>query len=398
VSSNTEGKGVMSSLSRYVLPVLVIAAGVFGARVLIASKTEAARRNPGERAVAVRVSNPVLTNYTVTVAGHGYVVPARKVDLRVQVGGRVAWRHPALEMGGRMTAGEVLVEIEREDYTAALAEAQSVLGQAQLNEALELQRQLVAADEWRQSGATPADEMANSIMLRKPHVEAARLASLAAVEKVALAKRNLERTQVKVPFDAVVLRSQVELGSVLSPQALVAELAGTEVFHVEVALPVDSLAWLDGLQDGVFSTPLPVLISLPSGGPQEVRCTGHAIRLAGEVSTTGLMAKLLVAIDAPLKQGMSRLMLGAYVNCEIRGRTLRDVLLLPRSSLRDDDRVWLVGPEQRLEVRAPEVRWKDREVVLIGGGIAPESMIISSALPAAIPGMLLNVIESGVSK
>ncbi len=389
---------MVSILSRYVLPVLVIAGGVVGARVLVAGKAEAARRAPGERAVAVRVVDPVLTNYTVSVTGHGVVVPARKVDLRVQVGGRVSRRHPALELGGRVAAGEVLVEIERDDYVAALAEAQSALGQAQLNESLELQRQLVAADEWRQSGQTPADEMANAIMLRKPHVEAARLASLAAAERVSLAKRNLDRTRVSAPFDAVVLRSHVELGSVLSPQALVAELAGTEVFHVEAALSVESLAWLEGLQDGVFSAPLPVAISLPSAGPQPVRCTGHAIRLAGEVSSTGLMAKLLVAIDAPLTQGMSRLMLGAYVNCDIRGRTLESVFLLPRTALRDDDRIWLVNPDQRLEVLAPVVRWKDREVVLLGSGVAPGTRIIASALPAAVPGMLLNIVESGVSQ
>lgn len=380
---------------RYVLPVVILAGAVLGARALVASKPEAARQTPGEMAAAVNTVKGVRINYTVNVLAMGSVVPARRVELRAQVGGRVIKRHPALEVGGHLVAGDVLLEIEPDDYEAAVADAQAALAQAKLNEALERQRQAVASDEWRQSGQEAADPASMAIAMREPYVEAARRSVIAAEAAVERARRNLERTRIKAPFDSVVLTTHAETGSVLAPQSMVAVLAATDVFHVEAALPVASIGWIGTLKNGAFDPMPQVRVTAVSGAREVVSCEGRVVRLLGDMSQTGLMARVLVAVDRPYEQTGGKLLLGAYAQCSIEGKRLDDVFAIARSVLRDEDTLWIAGKDDRLGILSPELIWKGAEQVILGGDIDADMRIVSSALPAAIPGMRLQIMNKG---
>lgn len=393
--SNEHGTGIGRFILRYVLPVAVLAGAVFVARVLVASKPEAARQPPGEMAVAVSTIEAVRTNHTVEVQAMGNVVPARRVELRAQVGGRVIRRHPALEVGGHLAEGEVVIEIEREDYEAALADARAALSQAKLNEALERQRETVAADEWRQSGQVAADAASMAIALREPYIEAAKSAVAAAEGAVERARRNLERTRIKAPFDSVVLSTQAETGSILAPQSMVAVLAGTDMFHIEAAVPVASLDWIGRLKDGAFDPMPAVRVTVVSGERDVVSSEGRAVRLLGDMSPAGLMARVLVAVDRPYDQTEGKLLLGAYAQCTIAGKRLDDVFAIPRSVVRDDETLWIADKDDRLAILKPELLRKGPEYVLVKAGIDGDMRIISSALPAAIPGMRLLIMNKG---
>ncbi len=393
--SNEGGVAIGSLILRYVLPVVILAAAVSGARALMASKPEAARQAPAEMAAAVNTLVAVRTNHTVHVQAMGSVVPARRVELRAQVGGRVIKRHPALEVGGHLVAGDVLVEIEAEDYEAAVADAQAALAQAKLNEALERQRQAVATDEWRQSGQEAADPAGMAIAMREPYVEAAHRSVVAAEASVERARRNLERTRIKAPFNSVVLATQAETGSVLAPQSMVAVLAATDAFHIEAALPVSALDWIGTVKDGTFD-PMPrVRVTAVSNAREVVACEGRVVRLLADMSQAGLMARVLVAVDQPYEQSGGKLLLGAYAQCTIEGKRLDDVYVIPRSVMRDDETLWIAGKDDRLEIITPVLIWQGADQVLLGDGFDDGMRIISSALPAAIPGMRLQIMNKG---
>jgi RND family efflux transporter MFP subunit len=393
---NDEGKaGIVRMILRYVLPVVILAAAISGARALMASKPEAARQVPKEMAAAVRTIGAVRTNHTVHVQAMGNVVPARRVELRAQVGGRVIKRHPSLEVGGHLVAGDVLVEIEAEDYEAAVAEAQAALAQARLNEALELQRQAVATGEWKQSGQKAVDPASMAIAMREPYVEAARRTVAAAEAAVERAMRNLERTRIKAPFSSVVLSTHAETGSVLAPQSMVAVLAASDVFHIEAALPVAALDWIGVLKDGAFEPMPDVTVTAVSDAREVVSCEGRVVRLLGDMSQAGLMARVLVAVDRPYEQTGGKLLLGAYAQCTIAGKRLDDVHVIPRSVIRDDETLWIADADDRLKIIEPVLLWKGADQVILGGEIGDGMRIISSALPTAIPGMRLQVMNKG---
>ena len=85
------------------------------------------------------------------------------------------------------------------------------------------------------------------------------------------------------------------------------------------------------------------------------------------------------------------LMLGAYVQVEIETRGLDDVFELPRRCLRESDRVWIAGEDDKLTVRQVTVAWKDAQRVIVSGGVQPGDRILSGRLAAPLEGMEVRV-------
>jgi hypothetical protein len=133
------------------------------------------------------------------------------------------------------------------------------------------------------------------------------------------------------------------------------------------------------------------------------------LRLLGDLDPVGRMARLLVEIRDPLgaavpakapKEGEPPplalpLLLGAYVEVGIEAQQLTNVVEVPRLALRGDDSVYVVGKDDRLEVRGVEIAWRRADTVLIKSGIAAGDRVITSRLPNAVPGMQLRVSGGG---
>jgi len=128
------------------------------------------------------------------------------------------------------------------------------------------------------------------------------------------------------------------------------------------------------------------------------------------------MARVIIEVQDPLglKSDAQPLLLGAQVEVEIIGRVMQDVIELPRSVLRDGDKLWLFSPspevargEQRalpseatpqvaqrlgsLEVREIKVLRKRKDTVIIKGELTSDEQVITSRIPTPVPGMRLRV-------
>ncbi len=388
-------KKIAGLVGRYVLPVLLLAGAFYGSRRLVASRPEAVRQQARARVMPVEVVLPVITNHTVVVEAMGQVVPANRIEVRTQVGGRVVHMHADFEVGGRLPAHARLAEIAREDYEAAVVEAESAYAQSRLVETVELQRQAIAREELLQEGSELPAGPGRAVALREPQVEAARHGRAAAAAGVERARRNLARTQLSVPFDAVVLHKTTDEGSVLAPHAVLGEVAGLDRFHVEAVLPPQSLGWLPAPHaDGVFAGRPEVAVGVVRGADTVWRA-GHLSRLAADMR--GNMARLVVVVEDPLASDTAPLLLGAFVPLRIPGRTLHEVLAIPRRALREDGSVLLADADDRLEVRFPEVLRTTPEVALIGRGLDAGDRVITTSVSAAAPQMALKILEGGAS-
>jgi len=384
-----------SWMSRYVIPLLLLLAAFYGARRLVASRPEAQRQVPAARVVPVEITYPILTNYTVIVEAMGQVVPARRVEIRAQVGGRVERVHADFEIGGQLPAQAVLASIERADYEAALVAAESAYAQAQLAETLELQRQAIAREELLREGSLLPEGPGRAVALREPQVEAALRARAATEAAVAQARRNLDRSDLRVPFDAVVLQKMVDVGAIVAPQTVLGVVAAVDAFHIEAVVPPQSLGWLPRPQeDGVFEGKPTVRIGITHGHATIWR-DGYLMRLAADMR--GSMARLVAVVEEPLSFEHAPVLLDGLVALRIPGKTLSNVLAIPRRALREDGSVLLADAEDRLASCFPEVLHQTPDIVLIGAGLAPGARVITTALQAAVPGMSLRTGESGAA-
>jgi HlyD family secretion protein len=154
----------------------------------------------------------------------GYVVARRSSDVGVKIGGRLA--RLKFEEGTRVRKGEVLAEIEHADIDAQLeasrrmvAEAEAQLTQAiaardEDNRSYERQRALMTDGITTDAALTGAQAAAAVSAARVRSAEAG-IASARA--RVRVTEEALENTNVRAPFDGVVIKKRAEVGETVSP-------------------------------------------------------------------------------------------------------------------------------------------------------------------------------------
>lgn len=380
----------LRAAGRVAAPLLILTGAGAVAAYLIATRPEPAREPPAPRGALVEARTVHRRPHRLDVTAYGTVVPARTLTVRPQVSGRVARVHPHLAPGGRVRAGELLFEIERDEYALAVREARTALGRARARLEVERGRHAVARREWRRFGdAIPADGAEPALAQRLPQLREARLAVEAAAARLDRARLALDRTRVRAPFDAFVRDESVELGQLVDPGVPVATLVGTRTFWVEVAVPVDRLAVIAlpgaGDAEGARAT------VVHEGTAGDVVRPGRVVQLRGDLEPNGRMARLLVAIEDPFgAPGVPPLLVGSFVRVDLEGARVEPLIAVPRAALRDGREVWVYAGG-RLDIRRPEIAWGLPDVVLVRDGLADGDRIVTSRIPAPVEGMRLRL-------
>ena len=154
----------------------------------------------------------------------GYVVARHSSDVGVKVGGRLA--RIAFEEGTRVRRGAVIAEIEHADIDAqleaarrAVAESEAQLAQmiaARDEDSRNVERQrALARDGITTTQALTASESA--LAVSQARVKSAEAAIASARARVRVTEEALENTNVRAPFDGVVIKKRAEMGETVSP-------------------------------------------------------------------------------------------------------------------------------------------------------------------------------------
>jgi hypothetical protein len=86
---------------------------------------------------------------------------------------------------------------------------------------------------------------------------------------------------------------------------------------------------------------------------------------------------------------------GLFVRAEIQGRKLDSIYVLSPIALRDQNRVYVVDAEQRLRFRPVEVVRRERERVIVAGGLEPGDVVVISPVRAVTDGMRVRTVTAG---
>ncbi len=369
----------------------LLALAIAGAVVFVKTAPKAKKERPPKTAPLVETQPLVRTNETVVLHLTGTVIPAEAIQLRARVGGEIVSLAPGFIDGGLLKKGDEVLKIDPTDYELALAAAKSKLATAEFNHKMELGRGDVAQCEWEQLKTDSATKQEKELALRKPHLAASEAALQAAEAAVEKARLDLARTQIRAPFNTVVISREVNVGSQTTPSGMLARLAGTDVYWIKVSIPVDRLPWLE-----IPGSPAKVLST--SGVIRE----GRVIRLLGDIEAKGRMARILVEVDDPLclkpeNKGGKPLLLGEYVRTQIRGRELEGIHNIPRNALREGDLIW-IARSGKLEIREAEVLWRGKRNILIRALDGEQGRLIVSDLTAPIQGMGISTGENKKEK
>ncbi|RLB55664.1 MAG: hypothetical protein DRJ42_05640 [Deltaproteobacteria bacterium] len=382
---------------QFALPILVILLGVGIRMVLVATKPVPQRVERVDRGALVEVSEAQRADHEVTLTVHGTVIPAQRVVLMPQVGGRVTWISPDLAPGGRFRVGDELVRIDPRDYRLAVEQRAADLSRSRLERRVESTRQEVAEREWElfDDGSRDISPEGRALALREPQMENANVNVRAAGSAVRRARLDLQRTGISAPFNGFVQAENVDLGQVVGPSSQVVTLVGTDAFWVRVSVPVANLAHVS--VPGFNAEEGSRAVVIQQIGEQTVERHGRVVRLYGDLDPAGQMARLLVEIEDPFgyegeTSGLP-LLLGSYVAIDIEATPVTDAVEVPRYAVRDGDHVYVMSDDDTLSIRPIHVAWRLEDTVLVSDGIENGDMIITSRLSNAVTGNRLRVQE-----
>jgi RND family efflux transporter MFP subunit len=391
--SSEESKGKSKKLS-WVISVVLIA-GAFGVLYWINSTEPTAERESEtlQRAMLVEVVEAERGTFQPVIVETGTVEPAKEIQLAPQVGGLVVKLHPDFTPGGFVEKGEVVLEIEPADYKNRLAQRQSELVEAKTDLALEMGRQEVAQRDFELLGER-LPEGENKLVLREPQLEAAKTRIDAFQAAVDQAKLDLERTQLRSPFDAQILTRMANLGTQVSEGMPVAEIVGIEKYWVMATIPPTKLPFIafpDGDEPGAEAK----LYKRSASGRMGQR-SGRLYRLIGELEPNTRLARVVIEVDDPLcrkpeSTGLPPLLVGEFLEVHIQGEMLEDVVRIPIEYLRKNNTAWVMSDEDKLEIRELDIIFKDSSYAYLESGIAEGERIITSSLSRVTEGAELRV-------
>ncbi|MGZ8137226.1 MAG: efflux RND transporter periplasmic adaptor subunit [Methylococcaceae bacterium] len=383
--------------------IMMLAGGV--STYWLMNKPRAERTAVKAVAPLVEVITPAVINHQAVVYAMGNVIASQSVNLTPRISGMVISVSPNFIEGGLLKKDEVLVELDPTDYRLAIKQSENDLAKAQFNLKLEQGQQAIVRREFQLLGQE-LNEQEQDLVLRKPHLNAAKAALASAEAALKQAQLNLERTRPVAPFNAIITTRNANVGawmSAFSTGTPLAKLVGTDTFWVNVSIPVDKLRWIKipGINSAKGS---PVKIRYESGWGKDVYRVGRVKRLQAELEPEGRMAKLIIEVDDPLSQKAANknappLMLGSYVRVEIPGNGLDEVIELSETVLHDGQYIWLMSDQDTLDIRQVKPAWtQDGKVYLDKQQLPGKARIIVSDLSTPVQGMGIRTAGTTVSQ
>lgn len=381
------------SRKKILLPIFVIGLGIVGLVGMIAARPKVETRAPEVEPPLIRVVTAAVEDVQLRVTAQGSVEPRTESSLVPEVSGRVEWVSTSLAPGGFFEEGDVLLRIERRDAEVALRQAEAAraraasevqLARANLKRSLDLSTRGVVS-------SAELDAAKNNASVG----EAMLLEAEAQLER---ARADIERTEIVAPFAGRVRDKQVDVGQFINRGTPVATIYAVDFAEVRLPIPDDQLAYVDlplhyrGENGEPAAQPRVVLRARIAG--QEHQWEGKIVRTEGEIDPRSRMVHAVAQVADPYArhEGLQRppLAVGLFVEAEILGREVHDVIVLPRSAIRGEERV-LVVVDGTLRFRDVEVLRAEREHVIVGGGLRPGEMVAVSPIEAAVDGMAVRV-------
>jgi len=375
-----------SKALKFVIPPIVVIAGIAAAAMIASARKAPPRVDRPPLGPLVEVLPTEINDVPVVITGHGEVVARVAVDIVPQVAGQVVEAHPSLVAGGFFDAGEVLVVIDPRDYDLAVERAQAAVARAKVTLEREQAEAEVAREEWY--GLHP-DEEPTALVIREPQIRQAEAEYAAAVADLSVAKLALERTGISLPFDGVVVSENVDVGQFVGNGSRLATVYGTDVVEVRVPLDSREMAWFDvpSRRGGTGSS---AEVSASFGGTRSV-WQGQVTRMEAQVDQISRMVHVVIEVPKPYDTSADHpaLLPGSFVDVRISGRTLDEVVSVPRYAVREGGQVWVFA-DGRLQIRDVTVLRAGRQQTLISSGLAEGDLVIISSLDAVTDGMTVR--------
>jgi RND family efflux transporter MFP subunit len=371
---------------QFIIPLVIITAGFSAYLVFSSMKTPPEEKAKVDNTPIVSVEAISVETLTMHVDSYGIVEPKYETELVAQVNGQIVELSEVFVRGSFVKKGQLLARIDPNDYQAALIEAQSNMASAQAALDIEVAQGQVAVTEWEKITHTSPTELS----LRKPQLaqELARVKSAQA--SILRAKRNLERTRIVAPYDALIDSRNIGLSSFVGVGSNIGKLLSTELAVIRLPIADNELQFL--IAEGKNAQ---VKLQGMYAG-KKTQWHARIARSEGVIDSKSRMSYLVAEINDPYNLNIEKerapLRFGSYINASIIGIELAKVSMVKRY-LVENGRVAILDKSSKLHYVDVDIIRQNGKKVIVGEGLFEGDQIITSALDYPIDGMKLSVIS-----
>jgi RND family efflux transporter MFP subunit len=426
-------------IRRIVICTVVLSIGIVGMLGLASLKKPPAQAEKEERALRVEAFHVDAEDVPVTITGYGEVKALDVVSIAPEVPGKIVEIHPRLEVGEILHKDELLFKVDPRDYVSARQSARATVRQWEsgidrLKKLYTLDRERLKTIERNQelahseyervqelfdkdsvgtrSGVDASERAANNaadlarqleeaVLLYPIQIREAESSLAAAHAALSTAETNLERSEVRAPFDGRVKLVSLEKGQYVSPGQGVLTLANDATLEIQVPLDSrDARQWLQFRRGDTNGT------TAWFNDLEPVECTirwtedradhvwhGQLHRVVKfDQQTRTLTVAIRVEAQQALSEDPERLPLveGMFCSVWIPGRIMEGVIRLPRWAVSFENMVY-VSVDSRLKTVPVEVERVQGEEAFVSGSLNPGDVAVVTRLIDPLENTLLEL-------
>jgi RND family efflux transporter MFP subunit len=334
------------------------------------AKTEA----PPEPVRAVKVMTVGTSSFQSGYEFSGEVRPRIESRLGFRVAGKIIKRQA--ELGQHVKAGDVLAQLDPQDYRLAADAARAQVAAATTN------RDLAAADFKRYEALRSQNFISGAELERRETTLKAAQAQLEQAQAQLSAQGNQAKyTNLVADVSGVVTAIEAEPGQVVS--------AGTPVVRIAQ----------DGARDVVFSVPEDKVVAIKPGSDVALRLWAGNAPLAGKIREVAASADpvtrtyaVKVSLDAPTQPP-----LGATVTVlpQALSHAGAPVIKLPTSALRQEGKgtaVWVLDKAtMTVKTQPVQIATADGNEAVVAAGLQPGMTVVSAGVHVLAPGQKVTI-------
>jgi len=382
--------------------------------------------------------------FSAKVIAYGNVEPTVTLKTLAEVSGKISYVHPDLKQGNSLAAGTVVTRIDPQDYEVILKQTQADLAankaslkQLQIEEqttrrSLELEkknlqvggkelerirsvweRKLIArstldAEEQKviqlRQQVSELQGQLNTYASRKSTVQSQ---IVRAEEQVKGQKTTLGRTEIILPFSARISVVSIEKGQFVTVGTTLFEALNIDGVEINAQLPILHMRSLvSHLDSKTFDRPgmgitrdvlarlnLSARVTLVGDMP-DAWWDAKVLRFSESIDPIRRTLGIVVGVDRPYEKVIPGrrppLLKGMFTAVELYAPQ-RQAMVIPRKAIHHG-RVYVVGEDNRLQIKAVEIQQQQGDLVVIRSGLQEGDQIIINDLVPVIEGMPLTPI------
>ena len=372
------------------------------------------------------------------VDAFGRVTPKVQWQLLPEVGGKIIYKHPDLAVGKMIPEGTLLLSIDPLDYQIRLAQAQadrkSLEGQL-AGKALQLENlklsldietnryELVKSDLKRKETLRKKNlisqseldgerqnvlvqkqkiqDLNNNLNLMPNETDVLKAQLQQAVAREDEAQSQLDKTEIRQPFEGRVSEVNVENNQVVAPQQVLARINGTEIMEVEAQLSLADLMTLMKTvnKSAITNKQLPNAEALGLTAEITLKSAAYVFKWPAKISRIGetvdpTLATVSVVLQVEqqyreLKIGQSPpLVNGMFVSARIKGGA-KDYWMVPERALHGE-KLYLMDSESRLQLIDVQVLFRQEGQAAVQGELNDNMQLVLTDIIPAVTGMALR--------